>query len=113
MTTNVVPGTLCLHVEEVRKGAAPESKWTELAETCSVPLAALREALGAADEGEVVDPFGEAHPISLKRWSNSDPATRLLVSFSYQQNDAPERFRGTVYPPDMLSRARPAAPSTQ
>jgi hypothetical protein len=113
MWTNVVPGTLCLHVEEVRKGPAPESKWTELAETFSVPLAALREALGAADEGVILDPFGKAHPISLKRWSKNAPATRLLVWFSYQQNDAPEGLRGTIYPPDMLARARPAAITTQ
>jgi hypothetical protein len=60
--TDVVPGTLCVHVEEVRKGAAPASRWTEIAETCSVALAALREALGAADEGEVLDLFGRGTP---------------------------------------------------
>jgi hypothetical protein len=107
--TNAVPGTLQVHVDELDEHAPPNSKWRDALDRISVTLAALREKLGG-DYGAITAEFGESHEISLARWAGRDPETRLLVWFSYQQRDAPAGFRGSIYPPDILTRAHPAAP---
>lgn len=105
--TNSVPGTLRLHVEELDVAVPQDSKWREDFETTiSVSLRELRERLDGND-GTLTDEFGAEHPLSVARWADNDPATRLVVWFSYQQDDAPEGFRGSVYPSDVLARVRP------
>jgi hypothetical protein len=107
--TNAVPGTLQVHVDEFDDHVSPESEWRDALERISVTLAALRDKLGG-DYGEITAEFGESHKVSLARWVGREPETRLLVWFSYQQQDAPEGLRGSVYPPDILARAHPVAP---
>lgn len=105
--TNAVPGTLRLHVEELDVAVPQDSKWREDFETTiSVSLRELRERLDGND-GTLTDEFGAEHPLSVARWADDDPATRLVVWLSYQQDDAPEGFRGSVYPSDVLARVRP------
>lgn len=41
-------------------------------------------ALFGGDEGEIVDPIkGQAHPVSLKPWANSDQ-TKTFLHFSFK-----------------------------
>jgi hypothetical protein len=83
------------------------SKWRDELTRIAVPLSTLREKLGG-EEGVVTDEFGESHPISIVEWTGHDPATRLLIWFTYQQRNAPEGFRESVYPPDVPERAHPS-----
>lgn len=101
-----VPGSVEVEVE--REGLLPpDSKWADTVRRLGVSLQELRERFGG-DEGIVVDGFDAPHRVSIARWATSDPGTRLVVGFSYQQRNAPVGLRGTVYPPDVLARAFPA-----
>jgi hypothetical protein len=102
--TNAVPGTLQLHVGEVDAHVPRGSRWRDELRGIAVTFSTLREKLGGA-EGLVTDEFGDSNPISIAKWADHDPATRLLIWFTYQQQDAPEGFRGSVYLPDVLERA--------
>lgn len=107
---NAVPGTLRLHVDELDVAVPRDSKWRDDFETTiSVSLDALRERLGG-ESGTITDAFGAAHSLSVARWAGKDPATRLVVWFSYQQADLPDGFRGSVYPDDVLARVHPGHP---
>jgi hypothetical protein len=104
--TNAVPGTLQLRVDEVDVHVPRGSRWRDELTRIAVPLSTLRERL-VGEEGLVTDEFGDSHPISIAEWKGHDPATRPLIWFTYQQRNAPEGFRGSVYPPDVLERAQP------
>ena len=105
---NAVPGTLRLHVDNLDVAVPRDSKWRgDFETTVSVSLSELREQMGG-HEGTLTDEFGAEHPLSLARWAGDDPATPLVVWFSYQQADAPDGFRGSVYPNDVLLRTCPS-----
>jgi hypothetical protein len=103
-----VRGTLRLRVQRLdTSGVANAAARALLAEN-AVPLSALRERVGG-DVGEIVDEFGDAHALLLGEWASCDPDTLVTISFSFQQSNAPAGFRGTVYPSDVLARARAAS----
>ncbi|HET9289233.1 MAG TPA: hypothetical protein VFO26_16895 [Gaiella sp.] len=104
--TNVARGTLELHVDEVDVHVPTGSRWRDELRGIALPVSTLRETLGG-EEGLVTDEFGDSHPISIAEWADRDPETRLLVWFTYQQQNAPDGFRGSIYPPDVLERAHP------
>ncbi len=99
-------GTLELHVDEVDVHVPRGSRWRDELTRVAVPLSTLREKL-RGDEGLVTDEFGDSHPISVATWADHEAATRLLIWFTYQQRDAPDGFRGSIYPADVLERAHP------
>ena len=63
-------------------------------------LAELRAMIGG-NEGELTDPFGNKHRISLKNYANSDP-----VKTRFQVNYKSQGFKRAKMP------ARPSAPVT-
>jgi hypothetical protein len=105
--TNVVPSTVEAQVGDLDGFLPRDSEWRPALDRLSVPLGALRDRFGG-DEGIVVDGFSAPHHVSIARWASSDPDTRLVVWFSFQQYDAPPVLRGTIYPPDILDRAFPS-----
>ena len=99
--------TVHAHVADLDRFLPSDSEWRGDMRRMSVSLLELRERFGG-DEGVVVDGFAAPHRVSLAPWAAGDPATRLVVWFSYQQRDLPLGFRGSIYPPDVLARAFPA-----
>lgn len=71
----------------------------------AVSLSAVQERLGGS-HGEIVDQFGDPHSLSVAEWSHREPETRLTMNFTFQQDNAPEGFRGSTYPLDVLSFVR-------
>jgi hypothetical protein len=102
-----VRGSVEVEVVHLEGLVRRDAKWADALRRLSVSLQELRERF-SGDEGIVVDGFSAPHRVSTARWATSDPATRLVVYFSYQQRDAPAGLRGTIHPPDVLGRAFPA-----
>ena len=106
--TLAVRGTLRVHISELDIGAIRAGARHHPVKT-AVPLSALRERLGG-DEGEIVDEFGDAHALLLGEWADRHPETLVTIYFSFQQNNAPLGFRGSVYPSDVLALVRAPEP---
>ena len=100
-----VRGTLRLHVEELDLERVSRAQLREYLARAAVTLSAVRERLGGS-HGEIVDQFGDPHSLSVAEWSHSEPETRLTIYFTFQQDNAPEGFRGSTYPLDVLSFVR-------
>ena len=102
-----VRGTLRVHVEELDLERVSRAQLREYLARAAVTLSAVRERLGGS-HGEIVDQFGDPHSLSVAEWSHHEPETRLTIYFTFQQDNAPEGFRGSTYPLDVLSFVRAA-----
>lgn len=103
---SATPGTIRVHVDALEHMASADNRWQPVLLGLSVSLADARSRMGG-DEGTARDGFGDTHEISLVSWHNSDPDTRIVIWFSYQQKGVPDGLRGSVYPSDVLTRLGP------
>jgi len=107
-----VRGTLRLHVEELDLESVARAQMSvsraqlrEYLARAAVTLSSVQERLGGS-HGEIVDQFGDPHSLSVAEWSHREPETSLTIYFTFQQDNAPEGFRGSTYPLDVLSFVR-------
>lgn len=77
-----VPGRWEVLLEEVARGEAEQTLSDGTRRLPGQTLAELRSRLGG-DEGELGDPRHGRHRVSLARWRDADPQTRLRVSFIF------------------------------
>jgi hypothetical protein len=94
-----------VHIEEVDLEAVPRKEARDRLSRAAVSLSSVREKLGG-DLGAIADEFGDLHPLTLAEWSHREPGTRLTIYFTYQQDNLPEGFRGSIYPMDVLTLLR-------
>ncbi len=97
-----------MHIEELDIDAVSRAEARDHLARAAVTLSSVREKLGGS-HGEIVDAFGDPHPLSVAEWSRRAPETPLTIYFTFQQDDLPEGFRGSTYPLDVLSFVRPPA----
>ncbi len=100
-----VRGTLNVVVDELNASGVRRPEFRKYLETSAVRLSTLREVLGG-DEGMIIDEFGDPHELSLADWVDHSPDPLLTIYFTFQQSNAPDGFRGSTYPPDVLDLVR-------
>lgn len=100
-----------MHIQELDVEAVSRQEARDVLSSRAVTLSSVRDKLGGS-HGEMVDDFGDPHPLSVAEWSDREPETGLTIYFTYQQDNLPEGFRGSVYPVDVLSRLRAPADSS-